>query len=96
MFAPFGLERPIPEEQVAMVSNPATARQAGLQTPREQGWVLGPPGRMVDRLLVLEQDYPGLEEVMIGQPVGAPKHILLEQHELFGTEVIPALRSRRA
>jgi alkanesulfonate monooxygenase SsuD/methylene tetrahydromethanopterin reductase-like flavin-dependent oxidoreductase (luciferase family) len=96
MFAPLGFVRPITEEQVALVANPATARQAGLQTPREQGWVLGPPERLVDRLLELEELYPGLEEVMVGQPVGAPKHILLEQLELFGTEVLPVLREKQA
>ncbi len=96
MFAPLGFVRPITEEQVAMVADPATARQAGLQTPREQGWVLGPPERMVERLLELEAQYPGLEEVMVGQPVGAPSHVLLEQLELFGTEVIPAFRERQA
>jgi len=96
MFAPLGFVRPITEEQVAMVANPATARQAGLQTPREQGWVLGPPERLVDRLLELEEMYPGLEEVMVGQPVGAPSKVLLEQLELFGTEVLPAFRARQA
>ena len=96
MFAPLGFVRPITEEQVAMVANPTTARQAGLQTPREQGWILGPPERMVERLLELEALYPGLEEVMVGQPVGAPREVLLEQLELFGTEVLPAFRERQA
>jgi alkanesulfonate monooxygenase SsuD/methylene tetrahydromethanopterin reductase-like flavin-dependent oxidoreductase (luciferase family) len=96
MFAPLGFVRPITEEQIAMVANPATARQAGLQDPREQGWVLGPPERMVDRLLELEEKYPGLEEVMVGQPVATPSHILLEQLEIFGREVIPLFRKRQA
>jgi alkanesulfonate monooxygenase SsuD/methylene tetrahydromethanopterin reductase-like flavin-dependent oxidoreductase (luciferase family) len=96
MFAPLGFVRPITEEQIAMVADPTMARQAGLQTPREQGWVLGPPERMVERLLELEEQYPGLEEVMVGQPVGTPRHILLEQLELFGTEVIPAFREQQA
>jgi alkanesulfonate monooxygenase SsuD/methylene tetrahydromethanopterin reductase-like flavin-dependent oxidoreductase (luciferase family) len=95
MFAPLGFVRPITEEQIAMVANPAAARKAGLQTPREQGWILGPPERMVDRLLELEEMYPGLEEVMVGQPVGAPSTVLLEQLELFGREVIPAFRERQ-
>lgn len=96
MFAPLGFVRPITEEQIAMVANPATARQAGLQNPREQGWVLGPPERMVERLLELEEMFPGLEEVMVSQPVGTPKQILLEQLELFGKEVLPAFRARQA
>jgi alkanesulfonate monooxygenase SsuD/methylene tetrahydromethanopterin reductase-like flavin-dependent oxidoreductase (luciferase family) len=96
MFAPLGFVRPITEEQIALVSNPATARQAGMQDPRDQAWVLGPPEVMVDRLLELEEMFPGLEEVMISQPVGTPRAILLEQIELVGTEVIPRLRERQA
>jgi alkanesulfonate monooxygenase SsuD/methylene tetrahydromethanopterin reductase-like flavin-dependent oxidoreductase (luciferase family) len=96
MFAPLGFVRPITPEQVEMVANPATARQAGLQNPREQGWILGPPERMIERLLELEQQFPGLEEVMIGQPVGTPRAILLEQLEIVGTQVIPAFRARQA
>jgi len=80
---------------VEMVANPATARQAGLQKPREQGWVLGPPERLVERLLELEEMYPGLEEVMIGQPVGTPRATLLEQMEIVGTQVIPVFRERQ-
>jgi len=96
MFAPLGFVRPITPEQVDMVADPARAAKAGLQTPREQGWVLGPPEQMVRRLLELEEQLPGLEEVMIGQPVGTPRHILLEQLELVGKEVIPAFREQQA
>ena len=61
-----------------------------------EAWVLGPPEVMVDRLLELEEMFPGLEEVMISQPVGTPRRILLEQLELVGTEVMPRLRERQA
>ena len=96
MFAPLGFVRPITEEQIAMVADPKTARQAGLPNPREAGWVLGPPERTVERLLELEELYPGLEEVNIGQPVGTPRRVMLEQLERFGTEVLPAFRARQA
>ena len=96
MFAPLGFVRPITEEQVKLVANPATARRSGLQNPREQDWILGPPNRMVERLLELEERYPGLEEVMVGQPVATPRRVLLDQLELFGQEVIPAFRKQQA
>ena len=96
MFAPLGFVRPITKEQIAMVADPGRARSAGLPNPREQGWVLGPAERLVDKLIELEGQFPGLEEVMIGQPVGAPSGILLEQLELVGREVIPAFRERQA
>jgi len=96
MFAPLGFVRPITEQQISMVANPKTARQAGLQDPRQAGWTLGPPERMVERLLQLEAEYPGLEEVNVGQPVGTPRAVLLQQLEIFGREVIPAFKSRQA
>jgi alkanesulfonate monooxygenase SsuD/methylene tetrahydromethanopterin reductase-like flavin-dependent oxidoreductase (luciferase family) len=96
MFAPLGFVRPITEEQIALVADPKTARRAGLQNPREAGWTLGPPERMVEKLLQLEAEYPGLEEVNVGQPVGTPRSVLLEQLEIFGREVIPAFRARQA
>ena len=95
MFAPLGFVRPITPEQVEMVANPATARMAGLQDPLDQGWILGPPQRVVERLLELEELYPGLEEVMVGQPVATPRQVLLEQLELFGREVMPVFRERQ-
>jgi hypothetical protein len=96
MFAPLGFVRPITPEQVEMVGNPKTARQAGLQNPRQAGWTLGPAERMVEKLLQLEAEYPGLEEVNVGQPVGTPRAVLIEQLEIFGNEVIPAFRARQA
>jgi alkanesulfonate monooxygenase SsuD/methylene tetrahydromethanopterin reductase-like flavin-dependent oxidoreductase (luciferase family) len=96
MFAPLGFVRPITPEQVELVANPATAAQAGLHDPRQQGWVLGPPETLLDRLLEMEERFPGLEEVMVGQPVGTPSHILLEQMEVFGTEVLPRFREKQA
>ncbi len=96
MFAPLGFVRPITDEQIEMVADPTRARQAGLPSVRDQSWVLGPPERMVERLLEMEAMYPGLEEVNVGQPVGAPRRVLLEQLELFGREVIPAFRKQQA
>jgi alkanesulfonate monooxygenase SsuD/methylene tetrahydromethanopterin reductase-like flavin-dependent oxidoreductase (luciferase family) len=96
MFAPLGFVRPITPQQVKLVANPATASSAGLPTPRDQDWVLGPPELLVERLLELEERFPGLEEVMVGQPVGTPSAILLEQMEIFGAEVLPRFRERQA
>jgi hypothetical protein len=51
---------------------------------------------MVDALLELEAKFPGLEEVMVGQPVGTPSDILLQQMEVFGKEVLPKFREKQA
>ena len=96
MFAPLGFVRGITQEQIDLTANPATARQAGLPNARDQAWVLGPPEAMVDALLELEAKLPGLEEVMVSQPVGTPSAILLQQLEVFGTEVLPRFREKQA
>jgi len=96
MFAPLGFIRGISQEQIDMVANPKMARQAGLPDARGYGWILGGPERVVDWLLELEAEFPGLEEVNVGQPVGTPQRVLLEQLERFGTEVLPAFRRRQA
>jgi alkanesulfonate monooxygenase SsuD/methylene tetrahydromethanopterin reductase-like flavin-dependent oxidoreductase (luciferase family) len=96
MFAPLGFVRGITQEQVDMVADPATARKAGMPTPRDQQWVLGPPETMVEALLELEAKLPGLEEVMVSQPVGTPSNILLDQLEIFGTEVLPKFRDKQS
>jgi alkanesulfonate monooxygenase SsuD/methylene tetrahydromethanopterin reductase-like flavin-dependent oxidoreductase (luciferase family) len=96
MFAPLGFVRGITDEQIAMVADRNRARQAGLANVRDQGWTLGPPERLVERLLELEDAYPGLEEINVGQPVGTPRRILLEQLELFGKHVLPAFRAAQA
>ncbi len=59
MFAPLGFVRPITPEQVELVADPKTAHQSGLPDPRQAGWTLGPPERMVERLLAIEAEYPG-------------------------------------
>jgi hypothetical protein len=37
---------------------------------------------------------PGLVEVNMGNPVGTPQSVLLEQLEAFGTEVMPHFKGR--
>jgi alkanesulfonate monooxygenase SsuD/methylene tetrahydromethanopterin reductase-like flavin-dependent oxidoreductase (luciferase family) len=96
MFAPLGFVRGKTDEQLAMVADPKTARQAGMDDPRQQAWVLGPAEAMVERLLELEELFPGLEEVQISQPVGTPRQIVLDQFDLFGSQVLPLLRERQA
>jgi alkanesulfonate monooxygenase SsuD/methylene tetrahydromethanopterin reductase-like flavin-dependent oxidoreductase (luciferase family) len=93
MFAPLGFVRGITDEQISMVAERGGGRRAGLANVRDQGWSLGPPERLVERLLELEAAYPGLEEINIQQPVGTPRRIVLEQLELFGQYVIPAFRA---
>jgi alkanesulfonate monooxygenase SsuD/methylene tetrahydromethanopterin reductase-like flavin-dependent oxidoreductase (luciferase family) len=96
MFGPLGFAGPLTDEQVEMLADPKRARQAGLPTVQDQfdagSWFCGTAEQVAEKLLALQEKYPGLEEVMVGQPVGTPRAVILEQLERFGTEVMPLLR----
>jgi alkanesulfonate monooxygenase SsuD/methylene tetrahydromethanopterin reductase-like flavin-dependent oxidoreductase (luciferase family) len=96
MFGPLGFLGPMTDEQLDMLADPKRARKTGLPTIRDQvesgAWLCGPPERIAEKLLEIEAAYPGLEEVMVGQPVGTPRKILCEQQELFAKHVFPLMK----
>jgi alkanesulfonate monooxygenase SsuD/methylene tetrahydromethanopterin reductase-like flavin-dependent oxidoreductase (luciferase family) len=96
MFGPLGFVGPLTDEQIEMLADPKRARQAGLPTVRDQfdqgSWICGPAERIAEKLLELQETYPGLEEVMVGQPIGTPSPVILEQLDRFGSEVMPLLQ----
>ena len=98
MFAPLGFVKGLTPEQVDAVADPARARQAGLPTVAEAvkngSWLVGRPEGIVERLLEIQERWPGLEEVNIGHPVGTPQKYLLEQLDLFARHVMPAFKAR--
>ena len=99
MFGPLGFVGPLSDEQLTMLADPHRAREAGLPTIEEAieagSWLCGPPEMITEKLLQLQESYPGLEEVMVGQPVGTPRKVICEQLELFAREVMPAVRRER-
>jgi len=100
MFAPLGFVRGLSDEQVRALADPALARQTRLPTLPEAvasgAWIVGPPERIVERLLELQDIYPGLEEVHVGQVVGTDERVILEQLERFSREVMPAFKAASA
>jgi alkanesulfonate monooxygenase SsuD/methylene tetrahydromethanopterin reductase-like flavin-dependent oxidoreductase (luciferase family) len=100
MFAPLGFVRGLTDEQVRALADPALARQTKLPTLAEAvksgAWIVGPPERIVERLLELQDIYPGLEEVHVGQVVGTDERVILEQLERFSREVMPAFKTASA
>jgi hypothetical protein len=82
------------EEQIAATADPRRARQAGLPTVRDGvkagAWLCGPPERIIEQLKALEERYPGLEQINVGQPVGTPERVILEQLAWFARAVMPA------
>ena len=53
---------------------------------------MGPPERLIERLQELQDRYPGLQEVHVGQVVGTDERVILEQLERFATDVMPAFK----
>jgi alkanesulfonate monooxygenase SsuD/methylene tetrahydromethanopterin reductase-like flavin-dependent oxidoreductase (luciferase family) len=100
MFAPLGFVRGLTDEQVRALADPALARQTLLPTLPEAvksgAWIVGPAERIVERLLELQDIYPGLEEVHVGQVVGTDERVILEQLERFSREVMPAFKPASA
>jgi len=100
MFAPLGFVRGLTDEQVAAAADPARARQAGLPTIRDGvkagAWLCGPPELIVEKLLAVQEKYPGLEQINVGQVVGTPRRVILEQLEWFAKAVMPAFKKTEA
>jgi alkanesulfonate monooxygenase SsuD/methylene tetrahydromethanopterin reductase-like flavin-dependent oxidoreductase (luciferase family) len=100
MFAPLGFVRGLSDEQVSAIADGPRARQANLPTLRDAvnagAWLCGPPESIVEKLQEIEAKYPALEQVNVGQVVGTPQRVIVEQLERFGKEVMPAFTRRAA
>ena len=59
-------------------------------------WLCGPPEFVAERLMEVQEHYPGLDEVNMGNAVGTPEKVILEQLEWFGKEVMPKFKSQVA
>ena len=57
-------------------------------------WLCGPPELIIEKLKQIQGRYPGLEEVNVGQPVGTPQSVILEQLEWFAKEVMPTFKGK--
>lgn len=100
MFAPLGFVAGLTPEQLTAIGDPARARQAGLPTLRDAvragSWLCGPPELIVEKLQAIQDAYPGLEQINVGQPVGTPQAVILEQLERFSQQVMPAFKRAAA
>ena len=96
MFGPLRLVRALTDEQIAAMSDPERAPHADL--PRidgaSAGYLCGPPELMIERIMALEERYPGLERVNVSHPMGVPQSMILEHMQQFAEEVMPAFTGR--
>lgn len=95
--APLGFVRGVTNEQLEALADPKTAPTAGLPTLRAaveaQQWLCGPPKLIVEKLMKIQERYPGLEEIHLSSCIGTPKSVILEQLEWVGKDVMPAFKS---
>jgi alkanesulfonate monooxygenase SsuD/methylene tetrahydromethanopterin reductase-like flavin-dependent oxidoreductase (luciferase family) len=100
MFAPLGFVPGLTDEQIRALADPRLAPVTPLPTledaVRSGAWIVGPPERLVERLQELQDTYPGLEEVHVGQVVGTDERVILEQLDRFATQVMPVFRRSAA
>ena len=98
MFGPLRLVRALSDEQIEIMSDPAKAPTADLpkidDAVKAGGFLTGPADHIIEQLKLLEERYPGLERISVGQPVGTPRAIILEQLERFSKEIMPAFKGR--
>ena len=90
--------RSLSQGQIDAMADPKRAPYSGLPTIEEAAasgaYLCGPPAQIIDTLMRLEKDFPGLERVSVSHPIGAPASMMLEQLEWFAAEVMPAFTRR--
>ena len=99
MFGPLGFVRGLSEEQITALGRGSAARSAGLPTMEDAvkagAWIVGPPERVTERLMELQEQYPGLEEINVGASVmSTERSVILEQLDAFGKDVMPKFKAQ--
>jgi alkanesulfonate monooxygenase SsuD/methylene tetrahydromethanopterin reductase-like flavin-dependent oxidoreductase (luciferase family) len=99
MFAPLGFVRGLSDEQITSLGHGSEARTAGLPTMQDAvktgAWVVGPPERVTEKIMELQDRYPGLEEINVGASVMSTEQtVILDQLDLFGKEVMPRFKDQ--
>ena len=97
MFAPLGFVRGLTDDQIEALGDPDRVYTANLPT-LEQGveggsWLIGTPEQVTEQLMGIQKQYPGLEEINVGMPVGTPQSVIIEQLEQFAEEVMPVFKN---
>jgi len=99
MFGPLGFVPGLTDSQIEALGDPRRAKSAGLPTLEENvkggGWMCGPPELIIERIMDVQEKYPGIEEMRVGMPAsGMQTSVMLEQLEWFGKEVMPVFKAQ--
>ena len=94
MFAPLGFIGGLDEGQIEAINRGGVAaRSANLPTMEDAvnagGWLVGTPESVAEKLDEIQSRYPFLKYINVGQAIGTPQKVIVEQLEVFGKEVIP-------
>ena len=97
MFAPLGFVRGLTDDQIEALGDPDRVYTAGLPTLDEAveggSWLIGTPEQVTEQLMAVQKQYPGVQEINVGMPVGTPQSVIIEQLEQFAEEVMPAFKN---
>ena len=98
MFAPLGFVRGLSDDQISALADPRRVHSAGLptleQAVEEGSWLVGPPESIIEKLMAIQESFPGLDSVNVGHAIGTPQSVILEQLESFATEVMPTFKNQ--
>ena len=99
--APLGRFPHLSAEQVRATANGARARSAGLPTIEDADadgvWVCGPPELIRDKILELQERFPGMERLFVQTgSLGVPPSAMRANLEWFAQEIRPALAAASA
>ena len=99
MFGVLGFVRELTPEQIVAMGDPSRARGAGLPTLEDAiksgQWICGPPELVIEKLMAVQERFPGLEEINVGcTSMGMSEKQTLEQLAWFGKEVMPTFKNQ--
>ena len=98
MFAPLGFIRGLTDDQISAVADPRRVHSANLPTLEQAveagAWLVGPVEQVTEKLMEIQERYPGLDTVNVGHPIGTPQAVILEQLEAFAEGVMPAFKAQ--
>ena len=57
-------------------------------------WMCGPPELIIEKLMGIQDQLPGLEQMNPWHVFGTPHRVILEQLEWFGKEVLPVFKAQ--
>ena len=99
MFAPLGMVKGLTDDQIGQLSKGArfakNAKLPTLEQAVESGsWLVGTPESIAEKLLEIQDRYSGLKAINVGQVIGTPEKIILEQLDRFGKEIMPKIKKQ--